>query len=80
MGTARCEEYERLQVEVLAALTRIAELTGAQLDAFRRNDEARFMRIDKQLENEMGRKERAIGAARQHAEEHGCQGGKLGSE
>jgi hypothetical protein len=32
-----------------------------------------FMKIDKELENTVGEKERAIGALRQHAEEQGCQ-------
>ena len=80
MAAAKCEEYERLRAEVLATLTKISELTGAQLDAFKQNDVARLMHLDKQLENEMGTKERALGAARQHIEEHGCQREDTGSE
>ena len=43
-------------------LARVTHLTTAQLNAFRANDQATFMRLDKELENAMGTKERTIGA------------------
>ena len=73
MDARGCPEYQQLQKEVSEALSKIAELTTAQLQAFRLNDQVSFSRLDKELENAMGRKERTIGAARQHAKEHGCQ-------
>jgi hypothetical protein len=66
-----CKQCERLRGAVQAALARLAELTTAQLNAFRSNDERAFMRVDKELENAMGAKERVIGAMRQHRKEHG---------
>jgi hypothetical protein len=67
---AQCRECDRLQGEVQGALSRLAELTTAQLNAFRAQDHAVFMRLDKELENVMGTKERVIGAMRQHEREH----------
>jgi hypothetical protein len=46
-------------------------MTTAQLDAFLAKDNAKMMRLDKQLEHAVGRKERAFGAQRHHAREHG---------
>jgi hypothetical protein len=65
-----CTECERLHDEVRDVLARIAQLTTAQLAAFRSNDNAAFMRFDKELEIAMGAKERAIGALRQHERDH----------
>jgi hypothetical protein len=61
-----CEEYARLQSEVSSILQRITELMSARLEAFQKDDRARFMTLDKELETAMGEKERAIGAAREH--------------
>lgn len=70
---SQCPEYDRLQKEVEEHLQKITDLTTAQLHAFQENEQSKFMRLDKKLENAMGEKERRIGAARQHAKEHGCQ-------
>ena len=69
----RCSEFDRLQKEVNAVLEKLTELTTAQREAFRAKDGATFSRLDKELEQVVGRKERAIGALRQHAREHRCQ-------
>jgi hypothetical protein len=45
-------------------------LITAQLNAFRSNEHAAFMSLDKEVELTMGKKERAIGALRQHKGEH----------
>jgi hypothetical protein len=74
MADHNCAEYKQLQKEVETHLTKITELTTSQLRAFQLNDQITFARLDKELENAMGEKERRIGAARQHAKEHGCQG------
>lgn len=70
----KCKDYERLQNEVEKILQKLTELTTRQLEAFQQQDQSTFTNIDKELENTMGEKERSIGAARQHAKEHGCQG------
>ena len=69
-GTNRCEECLRLESEVTAALEHLAQITTAQLDAFRAKDTSVVVRLDKELEHAVGRKERAIGAQREHAREH----------
>jgi hypothetical protein len=62
------------------ALARSAQLTTAQLGAFRSNDNAAFMRFDRELEIAMGAKERAIGALRQHERHHNYQRPRLWKE
>ena len=70
MAGIECKECERLRGEVQDALARLTNLTTAQLNAFRANDRSDFMRLDDELENGMGAKERTIGAMRQHEKEH----------
>ena len=65
-----CKECERLRGEVQDVLARLTHLTTAQLNAFRSDDHATFMQLDKELENAVGLKERTIGAMRQHKSEH----------
>jgi hypothetical protein len=68
-----CAEYARLQSEVSSILQHLSDLATAQLEAFYANDPATFAKLDKQLEITVGEKERAIGAMREHAKDHGCQ-------
>jgi hypothetical protein len=65
-----CTECERLRGEVQDELARVTLLTTAQLNVFGSKDDGTFMRLEKELENAMGAKERAIGALRQHQREH----------
>jgi hypothetical protein len=69
----KCAEYARLQTEVAVVLKALTAVTAQQLEAFQRHDQARFMQLDKELENTVGLKERTIGALRQHLREHKCQ-------
>lgn len=69
----QCEEYDRLQSDVEQVLADINQVTTLQLQLFRAHDLPQFMRVDKELENLVGKKERAFGALRQHAAEHNCQ-------
>jgi len=69
----RCSEYARLAAEVSAALQKLCELTAGQLNAFQANDHETLMRLDRDLENAFGEKERTMGAMRQHVNEHKCQ-------
>lgn len=73
MVAKRCAEYARLQAAVNTILELIAELTSAQLQAFQSSEQTLFARLDRELENAIGEKERAVGAMRQHAKEHRCQ-------
>ena len=61
-----CEEYARLQWEVSSILQGITELMSARLEAFQKDDRARLMALDKELQTAIGEKERAIGAACEH--------------
>jgi hypothetical protein len=59
------------QSEVQNALESPTLLTSAQLAAFHANDQDTFMRLDREPENAVGRKERTIGALRRYRQEHG---------
>ena len=67
-----CPERSRLSAKVNEILQELVELTKTQHEAFTSRDDAVFMRLDKTLELTIGRKERSIGALRQHQQEHGC--------
>jgi hypothetical protein len=69
----KCAEYDRLQAEVMVVLEALTALTTQQLDAFQKHEQSRFVKLDKELENTVGLKERSIGALRQHLREHKCQ-------
>jgi hypothetical protein len=80
MSTQKCPKHEHLRAEAFAILQEITELTSGQRAAFETGEDQRFMELDKQLELAVGRKERAIGALRQHTEEHGCDPFRLEEE
>ena len=67
-----CPKYTKLVGEVSAALAKLTQLTQAQLAAFHADNRAEFTRLDKELENAVGHKERTIGALREHESEHRC--------
>ncbi|HJT88833.1 MAG TPA: hypothetical protein VJ732_13280 [Bryobacteraceae bacterium] len=67
-----CLEQQRLIDVVLGHLTRISELSRATGDALSNRNENLARALDKQVETEIGAKERALGALRQHRQEHGC--------
>lgn len=69
----KCAELTRLNAEVAEVLENLTDLTKRQLEAFLAHDHALFMRLDKELENTVGVKERRVGAQRQHVKDHGCQ-------
>ncbi len=70
----QCQEYANLQQELQLTLQTLSDLTTAMLDAFRANDRSAFARLDKELELAVGRKERVVGALRQHIKDHKCAG------
>jgi hypothetical protein len=69
--THQCERCAELFSQVAGVLDELASLTLAQSEAFKAGDMDRFTRLDKELENTVGRKERCIGALREHRREHG---------
>jgi hypothetical protein len=70
----QCQEYANLQQELQLVLQTLSDLTKAMLDAFRANDRGAFSRLDKEVETSVGRKERIVGALRQHIKDHKCAG------
>ncbi len=68
-----CPEYDRLAAAVDQVLKEVSDKTSLQLELFRSRQHGRFMQTDKELELLIGKKERTLGAFRQHASEHGCQ-------
>lgn len=73
MAEEKCPEYARLEGDAHAALKRIVTLAEAVRGALNNGDIVEFRRLDRELENAQGHKERVIGALREHAAEHGCQ-------
>jgi hypothetical protein len=69
----KCEKYNELAGKVAAVLQRLVDLTEAQLGAFNEREYSKFSKLDKELEQTVGEKERVIGAFREHQKEHGCQ-------
>lgn len=69
-----CEKHDELLTRANSILKRIHETIENQhgvLDA--EGVSQQFLHYDRELENLMGEKERAVGALREHDEEHGCQ-------
>ena len=67
-----CLEQQRLMEIVQDHLIRIADLSRATADAVGNRNENLTLELDSEVEKEIGAKERALGALRQHREEHGC--------
>ena len=67
-----CEEQQHLIEEVQRHLILISELSRAAAEAIGNRTENLVSALDKQIELEVGAKERALGALRQHRLEHGC--------
>jgi hypothetical protein len=63
---------QELMDRVQQHLHRIAELSRDTAEAVRNRNENLTRELDKLVENEIGAKERALGAMRQHRDEHGC--------
>lgn len=70
----QCQEYASLQHELQLTLQALSDLTKAMLEAFHSSDRGAFTRLDKELETTVGRKERIVGALRQHIKDHKCTG------
>ncbi len=66
-----CLRQQELIAGVQRHLARLAQLARAEEELISDRSEA-WLAIDKEIEMEIGEKERAMGALRQHRREHGC--------
>jgi hypothetical protein len=67
-----CQKQQELIVAAQRHLAKLADLARAQEQALNNRSENTWLAIDKEIETTIGEKERALGALRQHQEEHGC--------
>jgi hypothetical protein len=67
-----CLRQQKLLAAVQQHLTRLSALTSAAAEALVNGNENEAKKMDKQAEQELGAKERAMGALRRHRHEHGC--------
>lgn len=72
-SASKCPRFDELRAAVDASLQHLIELTTLLRQVFLSGDYRVFHRYDKELENAIGQKERAIGALRQHSTEHRCE-------
>jgi hypothetical protein len=67
-----CHDQQKLMADVQDHLMQISQLTRAVAEALANGDENFAAELDKQVDLEFGKKERAMGALHQHRKEHGC--------
>jgi hypothetical protein len=53
-------------------LRKVSEIATAQVESFRAKDKDSFTKLDKELEQTVGEKERTIGGFTQHCKDHNC--------
>ena len=71
-GLSPCPRQQELIEDVQRHLMRISELTRSIAEALANGNEGFAAELDKEVDLELGRKERAMGALHQHRKEHGC--------
>jgi len=67
-----CERQQALIAKVQMHLTRLSDLAREEAGLIANPNSDRWIVVDKEIELELGEKERTLGALRQHREEHGC--------
>ena len=67
-----CDRRDELVADVQRHLMELADLARQEADVLGRNQNELLMPIDKQIEETLGEKERALGALKQHRNDHGC--------
>lgn len=67
-----CLQQQSLIAEVQEHLIQISHLTREIAEALAHGNENFAAELDKQVDAELGKKERAMGALHQHRKEHGC--------
>jgi hypothetical protein len=71
-GFRPCPRQQELIEDVQNHLIRISELARATSEALAHGNTGLASELDKEVEVELGVKERAMGALHQHRKEHGC--------
>ena len=69
---APCLRQQEIMAEVQSHLLRISELTRNISQALTDGNESLAASLDKEVDLELGRKERGMGALYEHRKEHGC--------
>jgi hypothetical protein len=67
-----CSLRKELSDRAEEILKLIISTNQQQIEALRSSNHVKLMQYDKELEQLVGKKERAFGALRQHTKEHGC--------
>ena len=67
-----CLHQQQLMASVRRHLSEIEALSHGMCDALGKHEDEKSARLDSDIENELGLKERAMGAWNQHRSEHGC--------
>ena len=67
-----CRRQQELIAAVQKHLLRLAALARTESEVISGESENAWMAVDREIENELGEKERAMGALKQHRAEHGC--------
>ena len=67
-----CLAQQKLITAVQDHLMQVCKLTRAIAEALTNGNENFAAELDKQVDLEFGKKERAMGALHQHRKEHGC--------
>jgi hypothetical protein len=70
--TLACLQQQELMADVQRHLMEISKLTRAVAQALEDGNETTAAELDKQVDIELGKKERAMGALHQHRKEHNC--------
>jgi hypothetical protein len=70
--TPLCPQQQELMADVQRHLMEISKLTRAVAEALADGNENTAAALDKQVDIELGKKERAMGALHQHRKEHKC--------
>jgi hypothetical protein len=67
-----CLKQQKLMSEVQEHLIRISQLTREIAEALSKGSESYAAELDREVDMELGKKERAMGALHQHRKDHGC--------
>ncbi len=68
----KCAKRDKLRNRAAHILGVLVKLGNEQIECLKRDDQKRLREVDKRLDLYYGKKERALGALREHTEEHGC--------
>ena len=67
-----CSRQQQFIEQVQRHLIRLSELAREEALIIASQNDNTWLAIDKQIEHELGEKERCLGALHEHRAEHGC--------